>query len=96
MEAIPYLAALSALAGLGLAGYYYTLVKAASPGDDRMVFLMTEIQKGARAFLQAEYKWVGVFAVADGHAAGRRHRPAGRRHLSPGSCALRRAPAMPA
>ncbi|MEO6652796.1 MAG: sodium-translocating pyrophosphatase [Ilumatobacteraceae bacterium] len=64
MEAIPYLAALSALAGLGLAGYYYTLVKAASPGDERMVFLMTEIQKGARAFLQAEYKWVGIFAIA--------------------------------
>ena len=48
MEAIPYLAALSALAGLGLAGYYYTLVKKASPGNERMVFLMTEIQKGAR------------------------------------------------
>ena len=64
MEAIPYLAALSALAGLGLAGYYYTLVKAASPGNDRMVFLMTEIQKGARAFLKKEYQWVGVFAAA--------------------------------
>jgi len=49
VEAIPYLAALSALAGLGLAAYYYTAVKKASPGDDRMVFLMTEIQKGAKA-----------------------------------------------
>jgi len=64
VEAIPYLAALSALAGLGVAGYYYTLVKAASPGNDRMVFLMTEIQKGARAFLKKEYQWVAVFAVA--------------------------------
>ncbi len=64
MEAIPYLAALSALAGLGLAGYYYTLVKKASPGDDRMVFLMTEIQKGAKAFLKKEYQWVSVFVVA--------------------------------
>jgi K(+)-stimulated pyrophosphate-energized sodium pump len=63
VEAIPYLAALSALAGLGLAAYYYTAVKKASPGDDRMVFLMTEIQKGAKAFLQAEYKWVGIFAA---------------------------------
>ena len=63
MEAIPYLAALSALAGLGVAGYYYTAVKKASPGNERMVFLMTEIQKGARAFLQAEYKWVGIFAI---------------------------------
>ena len=64
MEAIPYLAALSALAGLVLAAYYYKLVEAASPGNDRMVFLMTEIQKGARAFLKKEYQWVAVFAVA--------------------------------
>jgi K(+)-stimulated pyrophosphate-energized sodium pump len=64
VEAIPYLAALSALAGLGLAGYYYTWVKKASPGNERMVFLMTEIQKGAKAFLSKEYQWVSVFVVA--------------------------------
>jgi len=64
VEAIPYLAALSALAALGLAGYYYTLVKKASPGDERMVFLMTEIQNGAKAFLKKEYQWVSVFVVA--------------------------------
>ncbi|HEY5664745.1 MAG TPA: sodium-translocating pyrophosphatase [Ilumatobacter sp.] len=64
MEAIPYLAALSALAGLVLAGYYYTWVKKASPGNERMVFLMTEIQTGARAFLKKEYQWVSVFVVA--------------------------------
>ena len=29
-----------------------------------MVFLMTEIQKGARAFLKQEYTWVAAFAVA--------------------------------
>ena len=52
MEAVPYLAALSAIAGLALAAYYYKMVEKASPGDERMVFLMTEIQKGARAFLQ--------------------------------------------
>ena len=51
MSAIPYLAFLSALAALALAFFYFTKVKAASPGDDRMVFLMEEIQKGARAFL---------------------------------------------
>ena len=28
-----------------------------------MVFLMTEIQKGARAFLKQEYTWVAAFAV---------------------------------
>ena len=63
MDAVPYLAALSALVGLGLAGYYYKAVEAASPGNERMTFLMTEIQKGARAFLSKEYQWVGVFAV---------------------------------
>ena len=63
MGAIPYLALVSALAALGLAGYYFNRVKAASPGDDRMVFLMTEIQAGARAFLKQEYTWVAGFVV---------------------------------
>ncbi|MFN3255805.1 MAG: sodium-translocating pyrophosphatase [Ilumatobacter sp.] len=63
MDVIPYLALISAVAALGLAGYYYKAVEAAPPGNERMVFLMTEIQKGARAFLQKEYQWVGVFAV---------------------------------
>ena len=64
MDAVPYLAALSAIAALALAGYFYKSVKAAPPGDDRMIFLMTEIQKGARAFLYKEYSWVAVFVVA--------------------------------
>ncbi|MFZ8999540.1 MAG: sodium/proton-translocating pyrophosphatase, partial [Ilumatobacteraceae bacterium] len=63
MDAVPYLAALSAIAGLGLAGFYYRLVEKAPAGNDRMVFLMTEIQKGARAFLKKEYQWVAGFAV---------------------------------
>ncbi|MGI9607113.1 MAG: sodium-translocating pyrophosphatase [Acidimicrobiales bacterium] len=64
MEAIPYLAIVSALAALGLAAFFFNNVKAADPGNDRMVFLMTEIQKGAKAFLRAEYTWVSVFAGA--------------------------------
>ena len=44
MDAIPYLAGTSALMGLLLAWFFYNNVKAASPGDERMVFLMTEIQ----------------------------------------------------
>lgn len=63
MDQIPYLAALSAIAALILAGYYYKSVKANSPGNDRMVFLMTEIQKGAQAFLKKEYSWVAVFVA---------------------------------
>ena len=64
VSAVPYLALISALAGLGLAAYYYKVVEAAPAGNDRMVFLMTEIQKGARAFLKQEYTWVAAFAVA--------------------------------
>ena len=64
MDAVPYLAAASAVAALFLAYYYYKAVEKASPGDERMVFLMGEIQKGARAFLRKEYQWVAVFAVA--------------------------------
>ena len=64
MESIPYIAALSAIAGLILAGYFFRDVKKADPGNARMVHLMTEIQKGARAFLSQEYKWVSIFVVA--------------------------------
>ena len=64
MDAVPYLAAVSALAALALAFYYYKDVEKASPGNERMVFLMTEIQKGAKAFLKKEYHWVAVFVVA--------------------------------
>jgi hypothetical protein len=32
VDAVPYLAALSALAGLGLAFYFYGIVKKADPG----------------------------------------------------------------
>jgi K(+)-stimulated pyrophosphate-energized sodium pump len=64
VDLVPYLAALSALVGLALAAFFYKIVEAADPGDDRMVFLMTEIQKGARAFLKKEYTWVSVFVVA--------------------------------
>ena len=63
MELIPYLAGVSAVLGLLLARYFYTDVKAADPGNDRMVHLMNEIQKGARAFLKQEYIWVSGFVV---------------------------------
>tara|TARA_B100000959_G_C14962419_1_gene616329 strand:+ start:143 stop:2239 length:2097 start_codon:yes stop_codon:yes gene_type:complete len=64
LESIPYIAAVSALAGLILAGYFFQDVKKADPGNARMVHLMTEIQKGAKAFLNQEYKWVSVFVLA--------------------------------
>jgi len=64
LESIPYLALASAAAALLLAYYFFTTVKAAPPGNDRMVFLMNEIQNGAKAFLKQEYTWVSVFVVA--------------------------------
>ncbi len=63
MGIVPYLAFVSALAALGLAGFFFADVKKASPGNERMVFLMTEIQNGARAFLRQEYTWVAAFVA---------------------------------
>ena len=63
LESIPYLALVSALAALALASYFFSTVKAAPAGNDRMVFLMTEIQKGAKAFLRQEYTWVSFFVI---------------------------------
>ena len=63
MGVVPYLALFSALAALGLAVFFFLDVKKASPGDERMVQLMTQIQDGARAFLKQEYTWVSVFVV---------------------------------
>src|SRR3546814_19818890 len=57
------LAALSALAGLALAFYFFGKVKQADPGNARMVQLMTAIQEGSRAFLRREYTWVAGFVV---------------------------------
>jgi K(+)-stimulated pyrophosphate-energized sodium pump len=64
LELVPYLAAVSALAALVLAFYFYRRVEAESPGNERMVFLMNEIRSGAQAFLKKEYTWVAVFVVA--------------------------------
>ena len=55
---------ISAIASLLLAGYFFKSVESAPPGNERMVFLMNEIQKGARAFLKQEYTWVSVFVLA--------------------------------
>jgi len=63
VEAIPYLALVSALAGLGLAFYYFGLVKKESSGNERMTELMLEIQAGAKAFLKQEYTYVAIFVV---------------------------------
>jgi len=63
VDVIPYLAGGSALAALALAAYFFNVVKAADPGNDRMQYLMKEIQDGARAFLIKEYTWVAGFVI---------------------------------
>ncbi len=63
MEAIPYIAAVSALAALVLAAFYYKDVSSAPAGNERMVSIMRQIQAGARAFLRQEYTWVAGFVV---------------------------------
>ncbi|MEZ5408814.1 MAG: sodium-translocating pyrophosphatase [Acidimicrobiales bacterium] len=63
MTGVPYLALLSALAALAVALAFYRQVGRSSPGDERMVYLMGEIQQGARAFLHQEYTWVSVFVA---------------------------------
>jgi len=63
VEAIPYLALLSAIGALALAAFYFGAVKKESPGNARMVELMESIAEGARAFLRAEYTYVAIFVV---------------------------------
>ena len=63
MQAIPYIAAVSALAALALAAFYYKDVASAPAGNERMVSIMKQIQAGARAFLRQEYIWVAGFVV---------------------------------
>ena len=63
MQAIPYIAAVSALAALVLAAFYYRDVASAPAGNERMVSIMKQIQAGARAFLRQEYTWVAGFVV---------------------------------
>jgi len=63
VDAIPYMAGGSALGALALAAYFFSVVKSADPGNERMVYLMEQIQAGARAFLTKEYTWVAGFVV---------------------------------
>ena len=63
MDAVPYIAGLTAIAGLVLAAVFYSMVKKADPGNERMVELMVAIQDGARAFLRQEYTWVAGFVA---------------------------------
>ena len=63
MGAIPYLAAVAALAGLGLAWYFSMVVNRADAGTPAMKEIADQIRTGSQAFLRREYKWVAVFVA---------------------------------
>ncbi|HKJ54917.1 MAG TPA: sodium-translocating pyrophosphatase [Nitriliruptoraceae bacterium] len=63
MGVIPYLAAISAVAGLTLAWYFSRVVNRADEGTDVMKELAAAIREGSQAFLRREYQWVGVFVA---------------------------------
>ncbi len=63
MSWIPYVAALAAIAGLGLAFYFNMVVNRADPGTEVMRELAAAIREGAQAFLRREYRWVAVFVA---------------------------------
>ncbi|WP_370325420.1 sodium-translocating pyrophosphatase [Euzebya sp.] len=60
---MPYVAALAAIAGLGLAFYFNMVVNRADPGTEVMRELAAAIREGAQAFLRREYRWVAVFVA---------------------------------
>ncbi|HVM41446.1 MAG TPA: sodium-translocating pyrophosphatase [Acidimicrobiia bacterium] len=64
MDAVPYFAAGTALAGLALAAYFSRVVHKADPGTEVMREIAAAIREGAMAFLRREYQWVAVFVVA--------------------------------
>ena len=63
MGAIPYIAAIAALAGLGLAWYFSMVVNRADAGTEAMKEIADQIRTGAQAFLRREYRWVAVFVA---------------------------------
>ncbi|CAN5283829.1 sodium-translocating pyrophosphatase [soil metagenome] len=63
MSLIPYFAAVSAVAGLVLAAYFYKVVIAADEGTDVMKEIAAAIREGSQAFLKREYQWIGVFVA---------------------------------
>ena len=61
--AVAWIAPVCALVGILTAGYLASWVLKQDPGPDKMNSISIKIQQGAQAFLQAEYKMLGIFAV---------------------------------
>ena len=63
MGVIPYLAMIAALAALGLAAYFRSVVYRSSQGSPVMREIAAAIQEGAMAFLRREYRSVAIFVA---------------------------------
>ena len=58
-----YIAPVGAVAALIFAVVFYRQVKAADPGDEKMIEIADHVTRGAMAYLKRQYKVVGVFFV---------------------------------
>ncbi|MCD8529178.1 MAG: sodium/proton-translocating pyrophosphatase [Chitinophagales bacterium] len=63
MELALYLPPVLAILGLGYMFYLRSWVQKQDAGNDKMQNLASSIQEGAMAFLSAEYRILGIFAV---------------------------------
>ncbi len=63
MDLIPYLAVVAALAGLGLAAYFWKVVHAADEGTALMQEIGLAIREGSMAFLRREYRAIAIFVA---------------------------------
>jgi K(+)-stimulated pyrophosphate-energized sodium pump len=64
VDIVPYLAIISAAAGLGLAAYFWKVVHAADEGTDLMKEIALAIREGSMAFLRREYRAIAIFVAA--------------------------------
>jgi len=58
-----YVAPVGALVALGFAVVFYKQVKAANPGDEKMIEIADHVTRGAMAYLKRQYKVVAVFFI---------------------------------
>ena len=68
MENIPMIAAVAGLVGLAIAFMLYQQVNKVKIDNDKVANITEEIQKGAMAFLFAEYRVLAIFVVVVGIA----------------------------
>ena len=65
-----WLAPVAAVLGLGVAAYLGSWVLRQDPGNETMQEISTATQEGAQAFLNAEYRVLAIFVIADAVVLG--------------------------